>query len=375
MKKHLYLIFLLICTGCPAWAQNIYQQVPKTPDAARCYLFYLHGKIIEDQGVQAVSEKYGPYHYDKILHTLGQNDVVISEPRSRDTDGLAYARKVAAQVDTLLNAGIKPENITVIGASKGAAIAVLVSHLLKKPELKFVLMAICNTDMADFWKENNIKLWGRVLYLYDEKDEIAGSCKNFLDELKSDGLKEYRECALHLGLGHGILYAPLEEWIIPALNWAHQDNQDSERTKKDIEIIARKFTFTAKPSTTAKIMDGRLNDGVYQADTPPSSYGHKGYASVTVKNGQVVQMVFYQQDPITGQYKDENYGHEYGTQFGPDTYAKAQQSVAGGKSYPIKLIETQNLDAIDAVTGATYNLHVFKQAVKAALEKAKKSKS
>ena len=31
------------------------------------YLFYLHGKIIEDQGIPAISPDYGEYEYEAIL--------------------------------------------------------------------------------------------------------------------------------------------------------------------------------------------------------------------------------------------------------------------------------------------------------------------
>jgi hypothetical protein len=83
-------------------------------------------------------------------------------------------------------------------------------------------MSICNNDMAIFWRGNGIKLWGRVLYIFDTKDELAGSCKCYLDDLKSDGLKEYKEIEVTLGLGHGILYSPLKEWVLPALEWAQR---------------------------------------------------------------------------------------------------------------------------------------------------------
>jgi hypothetical protein len=35
-------------------------------------LFYLHGKIVEDQGPSAESERYGRYEYEAILKRLGR---------------------------------------------------------------------------------------------------------------------------------------------------------------------------------------------------------------------------------------------------------------------------------------------------------------
>ncbi len=184
------------------------------------YIFYLHGRIIEEQGPDAVSPEYGRYLYRDIVQALAKSGAeVISEPRPRGTDPLEYARKIASQIKSLLKAGIPPGRILVIGASKGAGIAVLLSAILRNPELKFVLLAICNREMAAYWKKNNIRLWGKILYIYDSEDRIAGSCKPFPDMLKGPGLKEYRELELKMGLGHGILYAPHREWLEPARQW------------------------------------------------------------------------------------------------------------------------------------------------------------
>lgn len=204
-------------------AQNILRVLPSEIYTDKKYIFYLHSRIIEDGGIRAFSEKYGIYEYEKILESLSGNDFyVISEPRPKNTNVIEYAKIVSSQIDSLLNSNVPIKNITVIGASKGAGIAIVVSNILKKSELKFVLLAICNDDMANYWIENDIKLWGRVLYIYDFKDEIAGSCKKYLNVLKSDGLIEYNEIEVKLGLGHGLLYSPLKEWILPALSWVQK---------------------------------------------------------------------------------------------------------------------------------------------------------
>lgn len=221
--KNSLLFILVFYVSSNLFGQNIYNHIPSKVDTLRKYLFYLHGSIIEEQGIRPVSKKYGTYEYEEILKSLTKTGFnVISEPRPKNTNVFNYAKKVAAQIDSLLKSRVPPQNITVIGASKGAGIAVLISNLLKNDELKFVIMAICNERMAKFWKENGIKLWGKVLYIFDTKDEIAGSCKSYMDILKSDGLKEYKEIELKLGLGHGIIFSPLKEWVLPALEWAQK---------------------------------------------------------------------------------------------------------------------------------------------------------
>ena len=72
---------------------------PDSIDPARQYMFYLHGKIIKDQGIPAISPDYGEYEYAAILEKLsGYGFVVISEQRPKDTDSVEYASKITEQV-------------------------------------------------------------------------------------------------------------------------------------------------------------------------------------------------------------------------------------------------------------------------------------
>jgi anti-sigma factor RsiW len=86
------------------------------------FLFYLHGQIVEDQGPNAVSPKYGHYQYAAILAALSAGGyTVISEVRPQGTDVLTYARRLVVQVDSLKVAGVPSRHITIVGASKGGS--------------------------------------------------------------------------------------------------------------------------------------------------------------------------------------------------------------------------------------------------------------
>ena len=104
--KYKWIILFVLYANCPVRAQIVYPAVPKNTDPAKTYILYLHGKIVEDQGMHAVSEKYGPYRYAEILQALARRDMVISEVRTRDADPLQYAHKVVRQIDTLMTAGV-----------------------------------------------------------------------------------------------------------------------------------------------------------------------------------------------------------------------------------------------------------------------------
>jgi hypothetical protein len=194
---------------------------PALIDPQAKYLFYLHGKIIEDQGLPAVSPDYGEYQYAAILQALSERGFhVISEMRPKDTDPLKYAGHVVEQMDALLSAGVPAENITVVGASKGGGIAIFVSSLLKNEKVNFVLMAICHPDTVAQLVEDQVVLSGNVLSIYDAVDEFAGSCADLFTASEGKGLGRHAEIVLQLGLGHGLLYQPLDEWIQPVVEWA-----------------------------------------------------------------------------------------------------------------------------------------------------------
>jgi hypothetical protein len=194
---------------------------PKSIDPTQKYLFYLHGKIIEDQGILAVSPDYGEYQYQAILEKLGSYGfVVLSEPRAKNTDAMQYAKRISAQVTDLLKAGVPAKNITVVGASKGAGIAIFVSHLLDNEEINYVIMAICDPATVKELEQNGIALVGNVLSIYDSADQLAGSCQELFSFSEGRGIARHGEIVLNVGTGHGILYKPLDEWITPAVQWA-----------------------------------------------------------------------------------------------------------------------------------------------------------
>ncbi len=160
----------------------VLSDLPQRIDTKARYLFYLHGRIVEEQGVRAVSPQHGPYEYAQILDTLaGRGFVVISEARPRGTDIQQYAPKVVEQINTLLKAGVPPGNITVVGASRGGVIAVAVSTRLKQRAVNFVLLASCGN--SDEYRRFKPDLWGNVLSIYDYKDDSgAGTCQRFFEQ-------------------------------------------------------------------------------------------------------------------------------------------------------------------------------------------------
>jgi len=200
-------------------------EFPNLIDPTKRYMFYLHGKIIEDQGVPAVSSEFGEYQYKEILSTLQSYGFeIISEQRPKNADGWEYAQRTAQQVSELLAAGVPPGSITVVGASKGAAIAAIASDLVNNPEVNYVLLGTCHPTLVEELKQGGLILSGNVLAIYDfEDDEYSGSCDELFSLAERQGLNHHDELVLQVGTGHGILYQPLSEWVLPTVKWASQE--------------------------------------------------------------------------------------------------------------------------------------------------------
>lgn len=179
------------------------------------YLFYLPGYIVEAGNTRPVSPKFGVYEYDQILDTFKRSGLtVISEARKKSPEIESYALKVTQEVKQLLKSGVPPNHITIVGASQGSWIAMLVSTYLKNRDLNFVLIAACSAD-EHFLQQVN--LHGNVLSIY-EKSDGAQSCQSYRTD--ATGINEWKEVAVNTGLKHGFLFRPLKEWTEPTIEWA-----------------------------------------------------------------------------------------------------------------------------------------------------------
>jgi hypothetical protein len=213
----LSLVFLTTACGAeePSTPQ-IFIDVPDAIDASARYLFYLHGAIIERAGVRPTHPKFGIYEYQEILETFAERGfLVISEARPAGSEGAMYAEKIAGQVGALLQKGVPPEHITVVGFSKGGGIAITASSILAEERLNFVFMAACGP-----WLDSRPEIvpHGRVLALREASDDLVGTCEVLFSRAVGDGERE--EIVIDVGGGHGSFYRPRPEWVDPVVEWA-----------------------------------------------------------------------------------------------------------------------------------------------------------
>jgi hypothetical protein len=223
--RPLLVLFLLINSlpHPPANGQFISSSLPGKIKPPADYLFYLHGGVVTVLGNNAINQsvpEWGPYEYLNILDSLGQRGfMVISENRKEGVADTFYVNKICRQIDTLFKAGVKPEQVMVLGASAGSAIAIHVSGKMKNEKTRYVIMGGCWPDTYKDYQP--VELYGHFLSIIEASDP-HGTCKKIFEGRET--LRSAQEITLHTGLSHGFIYKGHQEWIDPVVNWFHQKN-------------------------------------------------------------------------------------------------------------------------------------------------------
>lgn len=206
-------------------AEKFSYDLPWVIKPSEKYIFFLHGKLVEKQGPNARHACFGIYDYHGIVNAfINQGFTVISEMRPKGTKLYKYSANIVRQIKTLLAHGIPPEQITVVGFSKGNAIALLISAALKNPGVNFVVMSgisYTGTHVPGCYKkliDRSVQfLQGRFLSIYDESDQGCDFCQKIFQNI-SDGAI-FKEIKVKNGLGHGLFYRPRKDWFDPVVEW------------------------------------------------------------------------------------------------------------------------------------------------------------
>ena len=87
--------------------------------------------------------------------------------------------------------------------------------------LNYVLLGTCYADSVDQWVRDGMVFHGNLLAIRDIADvEYSGSCEKWFRISEGRGLGRHEEIVVRVGTGHGILYKPLDEWVLPTVDWA-----------------------------------------------------------------------------------------------------------------------------------------------------------
>ncbi len=110
-----------------------------------------------------------------------------------------------------------------------------------------------------------------------------------------------------------------------------------------------------------------FNDGEYIGKSEGGTHPSYTTVKIEIKNNKIVKTEAEFLDAEKN-IKDENYGKDKGDK----KYQIAQKAVAGMYQYADILLEVQDPELVDAISGATVSAKSFKEAVWNALENAKK---
>tara|TARA_B110001454_G_C12589218_1_gene379434 strand:+ start:70 stop:633 length:564 start_codon:yes stop_codon:yes gene_type:complete len=175
------IILLILCSltiNFTVNAANILSHPPKEPKINEHYVFYSHGLIVEGKNLTPKHDRFGLYDFPAVKNALAYPKYnLIAYHRPLKTDPFKYANSLSEQVTTLIDKGVPPKNITLVGFSRGGFITALASSILANKELNYVIMTACTSRLA---KNKDVEIHGSLLSIYETSDGV-GSCNNVVN--------------------------------------------------------------------------------------------------------------------------------------------------------------------------------------------------
>ncbi len=202
---------------------QIYEQFPSDIHANERYVIFSHGLIAEGDDPKPLSPKYGVYDFPRIKEALfrGGGFNLIAVQRKKGVALENHVNQLESWAHRLLDAGVKPSRVTLVGFSRGGQITALASSHLASEGINTAILAICSD--GDFAVDSGppLILGGNLLSMYETSDEL-GSCSKLADR---SHLESFKEVAISTGKAHGAFFEPRSEWIGPLKTWIAQTNR------------------------------------------------------------------------------------------------------------------------------------------------------
>jgi hypothetical protein len=206
-------VSLLIPLSCRA--VELYDNFPAAVHPDERYVIYSHGFIAEGSDPRPVSPKFGEYDFPAIKQALFSEGAVnlIAYQRPKNADLQRYVETLKSWVKRLLDAGVRPGYITLVGFSRGAQATAYASSDLAAYGINTALLATCND--GDVQRDPPLILGGHLLSIYETSDEL-GSCGKLAAR---SHLASFKEIAISTGKKHGAFFKPAAEWVQPLKSW------------------------------------------------------------------------------------------------------------------------------------------------------------
>lgn len=144
-----------------------------------------------------------------------------------------------------------------------------------------------------------------------------------------------------------------------SINSGCQSKNTAESQSKD----------TAKSKNIVQSQKLKYKNGIYEAKTDADGEGFHSEAKVIINNNKITDVQWKIVDE-NGRVFDNTYGEVY-----PDNKTcqlQCKSDYKGSITYGSKLIKTQNIGKVDAISGATWSYRKFKEVVSQAIEESEK---
>lgn len=188
------------------------------------HLFFFHSRYLENNPLSSLHPTHGQVEYHEILaafETAGFE--VHSEIRGENVNARSYAQNQVPKIENLIKSGVSPEDITIVGTSKGGYIAQYISTFLPQYNINYVFVASFREQ--DITTDPDIVWSGRVLNIYERSDEYGTSARKKYELLKTS-ISAFEDYELDTGLGHGFLFKANTGWMEPVIAWGKNERLD-----------------------------------------------------------------------------------------------------------------------------------------------------
>jgi hypothetical protein len=178
--------------------------------------------------------------HEGIVQSLSDMGFAVSTLATTGETDATYARRVAREVRALLDQGVAPEDITVVGAGTGTPVAVLASAATGHRRVNFVLLGDCDPQMKNDYP-GGFRMAGRVLGIRDAADADSDSCRPLWTGAPRVSARQ--DLVLNTRFGEALFDAPRIEWTQPLMEWSTGGKVDIG----DVEITM--VPARARPAT------------------------------------------------------------------------------------------------------------------------------
>jgi major membrane immunogen (membrane-anchored lipoprotein) len=115
----------------------------------------------------------------------------------------------------------------------------------------------------------------------------------------------------------------------------------------------------------------RIKDGTYKGISRSKyrSEPYWGQVRLTLKNGHYTEVIFVVRDSNLHETFDSTYEKHFAGN--PYYIQQSRNDWKGVQTYPKKLLKEQDINKIDAISGATWSYNIFRSSVNEALKNAK----